>query len=80
LLNKLTSTHPTLILWGECDRIIPFNQGVELHRQFPRITWHPVPNAGHCLYDECADFVNQAILSWIGDRHTPLQPEPKEKI
>lgn len=70
LLTQLASTHPTLMLWGERDRIIPFQQGLELHRQFPNITWHPVPNAGHCLYDEKADYVNQTMLSWIGDRQS----------
>lgn len=66
LLTKLSQ--PTLMLWGERDRIVPFQQGVELHRQFPHLTWHPVPNAGHCLYDERADYVNQTMLSWMGDR------------
>lgn len=66
LLAKLSCT--TLLLWGERDRVVPFQQGLELHRQFPGLTWHPVPNAGHCLYDERADYVNQTILEWIGDR------------
>lgn len=59
---------PTLVLWGMRDRVVPFQQGQRLAQAFPHLTWHPVEHAGHCLYDERADYINRAILSWIGDR------------
>jgi pimeloyl-ACP methyl ester carboxylesterase len=66
LLEKLHQ--PVLVLWGTGDRIIPPSQGHRLREQFPHFTWVDVPNAGHCLYDECADTVNTLISNWIGDR------------
>lgn len=59
---------PALILWGEGDRIIPIQQSYILRKQFPDITWIDFPNAGHCLYDECAEKVNTLILNWIRDQ------------
>ncbi|MEM7769019.1 MAG: alpha/beta fold hydrolase [Cyanobacteria bacterium P01_A01_bin.37] len=66
---------PTLLLWGECDRVTPISQGNVLHEDFPDITWKTIPNAGHCFYDECAETVNQLVLDWI--HHSMMQPDDK---
>lgn len=59
---------PILLLWGSDDRVIPIEWG----KRIDALTGHQVklveiPNAGHCLYDECAAPVNAAILSWLAD-------------
>ncbi|MGG6294027.1 alpha/beta fold hydrolase [Leptolyngbya sp. AN02str] len=54
-----------LLLWGEQDKIVPLAQGKDFPRLNPKVTLVTLPNAGHCLYDECADRVNQKVLSWI---------------
>lgn len=59
---------PMLILWGEGDRVIPIQQSHTLRKQFPDITWIDFPNAGHCLYDEYSEQVNDLILNWIQDQ------------
>ncbi|MEB3210734.1 MAG: alpha/beta fold hydrolase [Leptolyngbyaceae bacterium] len=56
---------PTLLMWGERDRITPIVQGEHLHKDFPSLTWQVIPNGGHCFYDECAELVNPLIVEWI---------------
>ena len=56
---------PTLMLWGASDRIIPLTWGRQLPPLNPHLKLVEIPDAGHCLYDECADSVNQEILSWV---------------
>lgn len=71
LLAKLSQ--PTLVIWGEGDRIIPITQADGLCHS-PQIERLNIPAAGHCLYDEAADDVNQAILDWVTP---PAQPPPQ---
>jgi len=60
-----TLTVPTLLLWGDQDRVVPVAQAQRLAALSPLLTTEVVPNAGHCLYDETdADF-NQRILAWL---------------
>jgi pimeloyl-ACP methyl ester carboxylesterase len=59
---------PTLLLWGQQDRIIPPRWGKQFFSLNPNLKFVELPNAGHCLYHECADRVNQEILTWI-DTH-----------
>jgi pimeloyl-ACP methyl ester carboxylesterase len=56
---------PILLLWGEQDRVIPIAWGRQLVGLHPHLKLVEIPNAGHCPYDESADFVNQQILAWI---------------
>lgn len=64
-----------LVLWGERDRVVPLTQGKQLPLLNPRLTLVEIANAGHCLYDECAEQINQTILNWIEDE-LPFK-EPK---
>ncbi len=65
---------PTLILWGTGDRIIPIQQSYSLREEFPAIQWIDIPNAGHCLYDECSETVNELIIRWATEQFTPITP------
>ncbi|MBE9179674.1 alpha/beta fold hydrolase [Oculatella sp. LEGE 06141] len=56
---------PILMLWGEQDRVIPLTWGRQLSPLNPQVTLVEIPEAGHCLYDECSDRVNQEILNWL---------------
>ncbi|NEQ96444.1 MAG: alpha/beta fold hydrolase [Cyanothece sp. SIO2G6] len=59
-------SQPTLIIWGLADNIVPL-KGCEAEMAAnPQITLTTIPEAGHCLYDECADEFNQAIAQWLG--------------
>lgn len=55
---------PILLLWGEEDRVIPPLWGKRLEQLNPQITRVEIPNAGHCLYDEYPQLVNQWIVDW----------------
>ncbi|MEB3356912.1 MAG: alpha/beta fold hydrolase [Synechococcales bacterium] len=55
---------PILLLWGQQDRVVPITQGRELIQHYPHLSLTEIPQAGHCLYDECAERVNQEILDW----------------
>ncbi|MDX2214649.1 MAG: alpha/beta fold hydrolase [Oculatellaceae cyanobacterium bins.114] len=56
---------PVLVLWGDQDNIIPLTWGRQLPTLNPNLRLVELPGAGHCSYDECADRVNDEILTWI---------------
>jgi len=57
--------HPTLILWGEEDRVFPIAVGEELHRSITGSTLMRIPKAGHIPQWEQPDLANQAMLEFI---------------
>ena len=58
-------THPTLVLWGEEDRVFPLAVGEELHQTIKGSRFIRVPKAGHIPQWERPDFVNQELISFI---------------
>ncbi|TVQ19205.1 MAG: alpha/beta fold hydrolase [Leptolyngbya sp. DLM2.Bin15] len=62
LINQLRC--PTLLLWGQQDRVIPLKRGRQLVQQHPSLKLIELPQAGHCAYEEQPDRVNQELLQW----------------
>ncbi|MGB6016930.1 MAG: alpha/beta fold hydrolase [Nodosilinea sp.] len=63
----VTLVVPTLLLWGDQDRVVPVAQAQGLVDLSPLLTTEVLPGVGHCLYDETdADF-NQRLLAWLQD-------------
>ena len=60
-----TITHPTLVLWGEKDRVFPLAVGEELHQTIKGSQFIRVPKAGHIPQWERPDVVNQALITFI---------------
>jgi len=58
-------THPTLILWGEEDRVFPIAVGEELHRDIKGSTFIRIPHAGHIPQWERPDLANPAMVKFI---------------
>ena len=58
-------THPTLVLWGEEDRVFPIAVGEELHQTIKGSRFIRVPNAGHIPQWERPDVVNQELITFI---------------
>ncbi|MEM6715955.1 MAG: alpha/beta fold hydrolase [Cyanobacteria bacterium P01_C01_bin.147] len=58
-------TMPTLLLWGQADRVIPLTWGQQLAPLNPLLTLQVLPNLGHCAYDEEPALINQQILNWL---------------
>ncbi len=62
-------TQPTLVLWGERDRVIPPSLADGLADLNPLIQLRFLPNLGHCLYDEDPDTFNQTVMQWATHRN-----------
>lgn len=58
-------SHPTLVLWGEEDRVFPIAVGKELHQTIKGSQFVRVPQAGHIPQWERPDLVNQALITFI---------------
>ena len=43
---------PTLLLWGEADRLVPFGQAAVWAAGLPRASIRSFPGAGHLLFEE----------------------------
>lgn len=64
-----TITHPTMIIWGEYDRVFPMAVGEELHQRIRGSQFVRIPNAGHMPQWERPDLVNRSLIAYI-------QPSP----
>lgn len=66
---------PMLVVWGEKDPWTPlrygFNPGIKFPDYHPGIDLRIIPEAGHCVHDECPDIVNEMLVSFL------LAPELK---
>lgn len=60
-----TIAHPTLILWGEEDRVFPMKAGALLHSLIPQSTFTVIPKAGHIPQWEQPGLVNATLLSFL---------------
>jgi len=58
-------TQPTLVLWGEEDRVFPIAVGEELHQTIKGSRFIRIPNAGHIPQWERPDLVNQELITFI---------------
>ncbi len=58
-------THPTLVLWGEEDRVFPLAVGEGLHQTIKGSRFIPIPKAGHIPQWERPDLVNQELITFI---------------
>lgn len=47
--------HPTLVLHGREDRVIPVEMGLKLGRSMPNAEFHMFGKCGHWVQSECAD-------------------------
>jgi pimeloyl-ACP methyl ester carboxylesterase len=57
--------HPTLIVWGEEDRVFPLSVGEELQRTIKGSVLVRIPNAGHIPQWERPDLVNRAMIEFL---------------
>lgn len=62
-------THPTMIIWGEDDRVFPTAVGEELHQRIRGSVFVRIPDAGHMPQWERPGLVNRSLIAYI-------QPSP----
>lgn len=58
---------PTLLLWGDADRLIPVGQSEAWAGIVPGAEQRVLPGVGHLLFDESQDAV-QAVATFVGER------------
>ncbi len=56
---------PTLVLWGEADRLIPVAQAPVWAEHIPNAEVRTLPGVGHLLFDESRDAVD-AVGDFVG--------------
>lgn len=64
---------PTLVLWGEEDRLVPIGLGRALALGIPRAAFLSVAQAGHSVQEEAPDEVNRLIIKFLREG-LPLVP------
>ncbi|PFE04868.1 alpha/beta hydrolase [Bacillus cereus] len=55
---------PTLLIWGEKDRVVPVHVGQRLHEDLPNSTFISYENAGHLLPEEKPQHVYEEIVAF----------------
>lgn len=58
--------HPTLVIWGERDALLPAQGAHRLVRRLPNARLVLVPEAGHCAHEETPERVNRLITDHAG--------------
>ena len=58
-------SHPTMIIWGEQDRVFPLSVGEDLHHTIPGSQLVKIPAAGHLPQWERPDLVNSVLIAYI---------------
>ncbi len=63
-LDRITC--PTLVLWSECDRWFPVEDGVTLQARLPNARLQVIPGCGHVASSGDPEAVSSAILKFCG--------------
>ena len=56
---------PTLVVHGDADRVVPYENGVELARRIPGSRFETFTGAGHLLFLESPDRLNPMVASFL---------------
>ncbi len=67
-------TTPTLILWGEEDRLIPVEAGRWLGQTMPNNTLVIYPKVGHLPHEEAVEATLGDLQPWLADHAQPAKP------
>ncbi len=63
--NLEKTTQPTLVLWSDCDRWFPVEDGKKLCNRLPNAKFQIIPNCGHVASSGNPVAVNAAILRFL---------------
>ena len=58
---------PILLIWGSQDRVLPTTWAQQIVNSNPQITYREIDGAGHCLYDEVPENVDEVIRDWLSE-------------
>jgi pimeloyl-ACP methyl ester carboxylesterase len=62
-LGKLNT--PVLLIWGQDDHTIPFEQSQAIIDLVPRVEFHVIPGCGHVPHYEKPDIVNPLLVGFL---------------
>jgi pimeloyl-ACP methyl ester carboxylesterase len=57
---------PVMLVWGEDDSTVPFDQSLILRQLFPDAVFRPIPAAGHIPHYERPEEVNPTLIEFLG--------------
>lgn len=66
---------PTLVLWGQADRLIPFAAAAGLAKDLPRAAFVLIRSAGHHPHEERPDEVNPLLLGFLRSGLPAIPPD-----
>ena len=58
--------HPTLVLWGQQDRLIPVENAHRFHKDLPNSELVILSNSGHVPMEENPDESLNSLLNFLG--------------
>jgi pimeloyl-ACP methyl ester carboxylesterase len=64
---------PSLIVWGEHDRLVPLALGRQLHGHLPQARFVVIPGAGHVPMWERPEAFNREVLGFLLGEDAPAQ-------
>ncbi len=56
---------PTLIVWGEDDRLTSIEDAVKLNNLIPNSTIVAIPGSGHCPHEETPEQFNEVLMRYL---------------
>lgn len=56
---------PSLLIWGEHDRVVPISTGKRLHQDLPNSSFITLKNTGHLVPEERPEHVLEHILKFV---------------
>src|SRR5205807_3262395 len=69
-LASLTTSIPTLLIWGGDDRAVPPEYGHAARESLGNVELMTIPAAGHAPYFEAPDAFNEIVLTFLRDKAT----------
>jgi pimeloyl-ACP methyl ester carboxylesterase len=64
--NRLSAIQqPTLIIWGDEDRLLPISTGLQMHEAIPNSVFATITGCGHLAPKECAHPVLDATIQFL---------------
>ncbi|WP_242144077.1 MULTISPECIES: alpha/beta fold hydrolase [unclassified Bacillus cereus group] len=58
---------PTLLIWGEQDRVVPIQIGERLHKDLPNSKFISYENTGHLLPEEKPEHIYEEVISFVAN-------------
>jgi pimeloyl-ACP methyl ester carboxylesterase len=56
---------PTFVIHGDADRLVPYENGVNLANKIPNAEFLTISGAGHIYVTEAQDFVNNRVIEFL---------------